>query len=110
MAVLMITHDLNLVRHFADRVGVMEKGRLIESATTEQLFAQPREAYTKKLLASQPHRLVDDIALSQDTSKHALLEAQAVRSTFENKKGWFRSSPFVAVHNVDTPLDRQSVV
>mgnify|MGYP001964700735 FL=1 len=52
MAVLMITHDLNLVRHFADRVGVMEKGRLLEVATTQQLFAAPREAYTKKLLAS----------------------------------------------------------
>jgi microcin C transport system ATP-binding protein len=59
MAVLMITHDLNLVRHFADRVGVMEKGRMVEVAATQELFTQPREAYTKKLLASQPHRMVD---------------------------------------------------
>ncbi len=42
MAVLMITHDLNLVRSFADRVGVMQHGKLIETADTATLFAQPR--------------------------------------------------------------------
>ena len=44
MAVLMITHDLNLVRRFADRVAVMEHGRLIEQGATEQIFATPRQA------------------------------------------------------------------
>src|SRR5215218_6105178 len=50
MAVLMISHDLNLVRHFADRVGVMEKGRLIETAPVHELFARPRHPYTVGLL------------------------------------------------------------
>ena len=100
MAVLMITHDLNLVRHFADRVGVMEKGKLIEVATTEDLFAAPREAYTQKLLASQPHQLVN--AVNQTAAP--LLNAEQIRCTFDIKKGWFKTTPFVAVDDVDVQV------
>lgn len=96
MAVLMITHDLNLVRHFADRVGVMEKGRMVETAPTAELFAQPREAYTKKLLASQPHRIVDEVP-----GKGApLLRGGHLRCTFDIRKGWFRQESFAAVDDV----------
>ncbi|GAB3553090.1 dipeptide ABC transporter ATP-binding protein [Noviherbaspirillum agri] len=100
MAVLMITHDLNLVRHFADRVGVMEKGRLIETATTAGLFANPREAYTRKLLASHPERSVDAV----DDSARPLMSAEKIRCTFWIKRGWFSKTPFVAVDNVDVQL------
>jgi microcin C transport system ATP-binding protein len=100
MAVLMITHDLNLVRHFADRVGVMEKGRLVETASTWDLFAQPREAYTRKLLASHPQRIVGTVA----DSAQALLKAEQVRCRFFIKSGWFKKKPFVAVDNVDVQL------
>jgi microcin C transport system ATP-binding protein len=82
MAVLMITHDLNLVRHFADRVGVMEKGRLLEVATTQQLFAAPREAYTKKLLASQPHQLVT--VVSEAAGSRSCLLWQSIRSMYRS--------------------------
>ncbi|WP_175626485.1 MULTISPECIES: ABC transporter ATP-binding protein [Oxalobacteraceae] len=100
MAVLMITHDLNLVRHFADRVGVMEKGRLLEVATTQQLFSAPREAYTKKLLASQPHQLVNVVS----EAATPLLQAEQVSCTFDIKKGWFKKLPFVAVDQVDVQV------
>ena len=100
MAVLMITHDLNLVRHFADRVGVMEKGRLIETAATHELFAQPREAYTRKLLASRPQRVVENV----DQNAAPLLAAEKVRCTFAIKRGWFKKIPFVAVDDVDVQL------
>jgi microcin C transport system ATP-binding protein len=100
MAVLMITHDLNLVRHFADRVGVMQKGRLIETASTWELFSQPREAYTRKLLASHPQRIVSTVS---DTAK-PLLAAEGMRCTFSIKRGWFKKTPFVAVDDVDLQL------
>jgi microcin C transport system ATP-binding protein len=100
MAVLMITHDLNLVRHFADRVGVMERGRLIETATTHDLFAQPREDYTRKLLASRPHRIVDSLS----SSGAPLLKGQNLRCSFSIKQGWFGKKQFVAVDNVDVEL------
>ncbi|RJG06532.1 ABC transporter ATP-binding protein [Noviherbaspirillum cavernae] len=100
MAVLMISHDLNLVRHFADRVGVMEKGRLVETATTAQLFANPREAYTRKLLASHPQRIVGEV----EENVKPLLSAERVRCTFSIKHGWFKKTPFVAVDDVDVQL------
>src|SRR5690606_12369367 len=110
MAVLMITHDLNLVRHFADRVGVMEKGRMVETAPTAELFAQPREAYTKKLLASQPHRLVDDTASEgapdAASDKSTLLRGEQLRCTFDIKKGWFKREAFVAVDGLTMCVKR----
>ena len=100
MAVLMITHDLNLVRHFADRVGVMEKGKLIETTTTTQLFANPREPYTRKLLASRPQRIVS----MPDEKAGPLMNAENLSCIFWIRKGWFKKDPFLAVDNVNLSL------
>ncbi len=54
MAMLFISHDLNLVSEIADRVLVMYKGNIVEAATTEALFKNPQAEYTKALLASRP--------------------------------------------------------
>ena len=56
LALLFITHDLNLVRRFTHRVGVMERGRLVESGPTETGVSAPQHAYTRRLLASRPRR------------------------------------------------------
>ncbi|NLZ42827.1 MAG: ABC transporter ATP-binding protein, partial [Comamonadaceae bacterium] len=61
MALLFITHDLNLVRRFTHRVGVMEKGRLVETGRTQDVFAAPRHAYTQRLLASRPERVLTPV-------------------------------------------------
>jgi microcin C transport system ATP-binding protein len=54
MAILLITHDLNIVRKFADQVAVMQKGHIVEAKTPADLFANPEHAYTRMLLAAQP--------------------------------------------------------
>ncbi|MES1152546.1 MAG: ATP-binding cassette domain-containing protein, partial [Dongia sp.] len=54
MAILLITHDLGIVRHFADRVAVMQKGKIVEAKTPEDLFKNPEHPYTRMLLAAQP--------------------------------------------------------
>jgi microcin C transport system ATP-binding protein len=100
MAVLMITHDLNLVRHFADRVGVMEKGRLVETASTHELFANPREPYTKKLLASRPERVVSEV----DAGQPPLLACRDLSCSFIVKKGWFKKDRFIAVEKTALEL------
>lgn len=52
LAVIFITHDLGVAAQMADTILVMEKGKLIEQGTTEQIFQQPTQAYTKKLLSA----------------------------------------------------------
>ncbi|MCB0464567.1 MAG: ABC transporter ATP-binding protein [Aequorivita sp.] len=54
MAMLFISHDLNLVSEIADRVAVMYKGDIVENATTLEIFKNPKAEYTKALLASRP--------------------------------------------------------
>ncbi|MBF0154802.1 MAG: ABC transporter ATP-binding protein, partial [Magnetococcales bacterium] len=54
MAMLLITHDLPMVRQCADRVCVMRQGLIVETATTRALFDHPRHPYTRMLLASLP--------------------------------------------------------
>jgi microcin C transport system ATP-binding protein len=60
MAVLLITHDLNLVRKFADRVAVMQDGWLVERGNVDAVFANPQHAYTRKLIESRPAREIDE--------------------------------------------------
>ncbi len=102
MAVLLITHDLPLVRAFADRVAVMQSGRLLESGPTEQVFAQPREDYTRRLIDSRPRRSVPPVPADAP----ALLEGEGVGCRFYFKQGWFGRQPFDAVSNVDMTLAR----
>jgi oligopeptide/dipeptide ABC transporter ATP-binding protein len=54
LSYLFISHDLNVVRHVADRVGVMYLGRLVEVARTEDLFGDPRHPYTRALISANP--------------------------------------------------------
>jgi microcin C transport system ATP-binding protein len=54
MALLLITHDLTIVRKMADRVCVMTKGEIVEAGPVDDIFSQPRHAYTRHLLAAEP--------------------------------------------------------
>jgi peptide/nickel transport system ATP-binding protein len=57
IGVLMISHDLALVRHISDDVVVMHRGRVVESGTVQDVLDSPRDAYTQQLLAAIPERL-----------------------------------------------------
>jgi microcin C transport system ATP-binding protein len=56
MSILLITHDLNLVRHFAERVAVLNQGNLMECGATRQVFEHPENTYTEALVNSKPVR------------------------------------------------------
>ena len=97
MAVLLITHDLNLVRRFAERVAVMERGKLVEAGTVERIFAAPEHPYTQRLIASRPERNVLPVL----PIAPVLLEAREVAVDFATKlpglSGWWRKGRFRAV-------------
>ncbi|WP_433693073.1 ABC transporter ATP-binding protein [Paraburkholderia phenoliruptrix] len=104
MAVLLITHDLNLVRNFAERIAVMEKGVLVESGPVEQVFGSPQHPYTQRLLASRPQRTVVPVL----PIAPVLLEARDVSVDFKTKlpgfAGWFRTGRFRAVADASVSL------
>ncbi|MFM0238236.1 ABC transporter ATP-binding protein [Paraburkholderia phytofirmans] len=104
MAVLLITHDLNLVRHFAQRIAVMERGVLVESGPVEQVFESPQHPYTQRLLASRPQRTVVPVL----PISPVLLEAREISVDFKTKlpgfSGWFRSGRFRAVADANVSV------
>jgi peptide/nickel transport system ATP-binding protein len=67
LTLLLISHNLAVVRHLCDRVAVMYLGRIVEVAPTEQLFSDPRHPYTRGLLAAIP-RLAASVSAHQETS------------------------------------------
>ena len=102
MALLLITHDLNLVRRFADRVAVMEKGILVEQGPTSQVIGRPQHPYTQKLVNSRPSREVHQ----PGTGK--VVHARKVHVHYPTRlpgiRGWFKSGRFTAVESVDFDL------
>ena len=99
MAVLMITHDLNLVRRFADRVAVMENGHIVEQGAVAAVFDNPQHPYTRKLIDSAPTR--DLLAAPPDASLPPVMKASNLRVAYPVSlpgfKGWFKKGEFVAV-------------
>jgi microcin C transport system ATP-binding protein len=98
MAVLMITHDLNLVRRFADRIAVMENGCIVEHGPVERVFGNPQHAYTRKLIDSTPVR---DVVEEASAEGPPVMRADAMRVAYRVRnpgfRGWFRPDEFVAV-------------
>jgi microcin C transport system ATP-binding protein len=102
MSVLLITHDLPLVRRFADRVGVMRNGRLLEVAPTRTLFEAPQDPYTRRLIDSRPRRTLDPLP----PGTPELMRGEGVGCRFWFRSGWFGRKPFDAVRDVDVVLAR----
>ena len=86
MAMLLITHDLGIVRKMADRIAVMHEGRIVETEATERLFEAPKHAYTKMLLAAEPSGKPNH----PDPSAPVVMTGEGVRVWFPIKKGLLR--------------------
>lgn len=91
MAILLITHDLNLVKHFAQRVAVLNQGKLMEVGSTAQVFNHPTDPYTKSLVNSEPVRnLVPVLPLAPVLLK---TEALSVSYPGTESSSWFKKPP-----------------
>ncbi|WP_404406334.1 ABC transporter ATP-binding protein [Pelagibacterium halotolerans] len=109
MAVILITHDLTIVRQFSEYVYVMQNGAVQEHNETEALFANPRHAYTRHLLASEPKGVANPLVGEHDT----VLEGRDVRVSFTLKRGGFFKPDYfdlVAVDNLDIKLQRHETL
>jgi microcin C transport system ATP-binding protein len=99
MSMLIITHDLNLVRRFANRVAVLEDGHLVEQGSVDDVFSRPRHPYTRKLIDSRPERAVDEAAPAPGAAP--VMVARDLQVGYPVRlpgfKGWFGKGRFVAV-------------
>ena len=95
MAMLLITHDLSIVRYMAERVYVMERGYVVEEGATAKVFESPEHPYTKRLLDAEPKskRTIDD-----DQSP-ILIETTNLSVRYQTK-GWPKREYFTAVDDV----------
>ncbi|CAK8711335.1 nickel import ATP-binding protein NikD [Candidatus Electrothrix laxa] len=106
MAVLLITHDLPLVRKVADTVSIMHQGRIVEQNQTEALFTDPQQDYTRKLLNAIPRFHHQPAALGRP-----LVRLQDIKCEFVTGRSWEgffkertfkrKKTVFKAVDNVD---------
>jgi len=108
MAMLLITHDLGVVRHFSDRVAVMRSGELVEQNTSAELFANPQHEYTRHLLDSEPRG--EPLPIQADAP--ILLQARRLTVRFPLEKPFFRAPKkfLTAVDSAEIDLPKGSTL
>ena len=101
MAIMLITHDLTVVRKTSDRICVMRYGKIVERGITEDVFSNPQHEYTKHLINSEPSGEPDPYDAS---NKDFIIQGQQCIVKFILKKGNFfnqKKTELIAVNNVD---------
>lgn len=102
MAILFITHDLDIVQRFADKVVVMLKGEVVEKGVTKTIFSMPKQPYTQKLLAAMPHGRAEPLP---DNARQ-LLEVSSLRVGYTRKRGLFsKAVEKQVVHDINLKLN-----
>jgi peptide/nickel transport system ATP-binding protein len=105
MGVLLITHDFGVVAEVADRVAVMQNGRIVEIAEADQILNRPRHPYTRALIAAVPRLQAAERTLAVDAP--VILTARNVWKTYRSRSGLFaRRDDVAAVKGVSLELKR----
>ena len=104
MAIIFISHDLNVVRRFADRVLVMLNGKVVEQGPVAEIFAYPRDEYTRRLIAAEPAGSKPPVAQQSPV----LLRGDAMRVAFAMPRKFLGPKPpdLVAVDGVSLAVKR----
>ena len=101
MAMLLITHDLGIVRNMANRVCVMTEGEIVETGPNRQVFNEPRHAYTRHLLAAEPK----GDPPPANRAAPVVASADALTVKYPVGKGWLGGKRyFTAVETVDVEV------
>ncbi|QND54910.1 ABC transporter ATP-binding protein (plasmid) [Phyllobacterium sp. 628] len=108
MAIVLITHDLGVVKHFAERVVVMRRGEVVEKGTIKDIFENPQEDYTKMLLAAEP----SGSKSAPEDKAPVMLEGRNVTVDFAIGGGFFSSAHtrFRAVDGVTVRLKQRQTI
>jgi peptide/nickel transport system ATP-binding protein len=101
-SVMLITHNLGLVARYTQRAVVMQKGKLIETGTTEQVLTAPRDTYTRQLIEALPRR---GINTARRPSGEPLMSVRGLKVEFGGRRQFFRQQSGVrAVDGIDLDI------
>ena len=102
MALLLITHDLGIVRLMADKVCVMQRGKMVEQGDAKAVFANPQHEYTRTLLSAEPKGAPP----ASDPSAPVVVETTGLKVWFPIRRGFFRKTigHIKAVDGIDATM------
>jgi peptide/nickel transport system ATP-binding protein len=92
---LFITHDFGVVAEIADRVGVMQSGKLVEIGAARDVLERPQHAYTKRLIAAVPR--LEPPERAPLTGRRTIVDVKGVEKTYASRGGWLKRRPVHAV-------------
>jgi peptide/nickel transport system ATP-binding protein len=104
MSIIFISHDLSLVANFSDRVLVMQHGKIVEHGLTKQVFEQPKETYTKALLASKPNpnERLKRLPTIQDFLNNTPLQVSISKEERKEKlQAMEKQAPLLEIKNIE---------
>ena len=106
MSILFITHDLGLVDKFSDKVAVMKEGKIVEIGETRKVFTNPKEAYTKLLLASIPKEKT-----KIKSEPQPLVEISDLDVFYKiESQNIFKENYFHAVKNINLKINKKTTI
>lgn len=112
-AVILVTHDLALAAERADRVAVMNRGRIVETGAAELVLSNPSDEYTKRLLAAAPSFGTTSLigGVSDTADDDDIMSVQGLSKRFGYRRGWLgRGGELVAVDGVSFAIPRGKTV
>ncbi|MGD8931752.1 MAG: ATP-binding cassette domain-containing protein, partial [Chromatiales bacterium] len=112
MAILFITHDFGVVAKIADRVGVMQRGKLVETGLTEQIIHRPAHRYSQTLIAALPENLARSKEHRVPRERSPLIRLERLEIHFPVRKGLLRRvvDQVRAVDGVDLEIPRGQIL
>ncbi|GFE51198.1 ABC transporter ATP-binding protein [Roseobacter cerasinus] len=111
LSLLLITHNLGVVRKMADRVYVMERGRIVEEGSRDAIFDAPQHPYTRKLMDAVPPLYGEKVRTVTHDSTKPVVEIKGVTKDFETRSGLLNRTTgrFRAVSNVALTVDQGDI-
>ncbi|TKT69706.1 ABC transporter ATP-binding protein [Aquamicrobium sp. LC103] len=109
LSLLMITHNLGVVRQMADEIYVMRHGEIVEHGPLSEIFSRPRQAYTRQLIDAIPPLYGANVTDQEPAAGDAIVEIDGVSKVFEDRPLFGRGHRHVAVNDVSLAIRRGEV-
>jgi len=111
LSLLLITHNLGVVRKMADRVYVMEHGRIVETGTRDAIFQTPKHEYTKKLMGAVPPLYGNKVKTIDYTGSTPAIQLKTINKDFKTRSGFFNNKidVFRAANDVSLTINQGDI-